>query len=129
VVELHGSIRRTRCLRRSCSPAFDDPTVPEPRQVPRCGVCGRAARPDIVLFGERLLAAHLRHLKQRLRQADLVLYCGTSGTVFPARDLIDHAPPDALRILVNKEPWDVPHPGFHHTILAPAEEALPALLG
>jgi NAD-dependent deacetylase len=99
VIELHGSIRRWRCL--PCGSAADvDPAelvqhlnrlihalrsafIPSLESVlPRCGVCGGPSRPDLVVFGERVkgmdraieLAASCRAL----------LVIGTSGLVEPA---------------------------------------------
>ncbi|MGW1994971.1 SIR2 family NAD-dependent protein deacylase [Embleya sp. NPDC001921] len=130
VVELHGRITQSRCMRKGCGPAFPDRRVPEPHEVPRCPQCGRNTRPDIVLFGERLSGSAMRALDARLRTADLCLYVGTSGNVWPVRDLVSTARSAGARcVLVNAEDWIQPHPDFHHTALGAAEHLLPTLLG
>jgi len=130
VLELHGSIARSRCLRRSCGPPFLDASVPAPGAVPVCVRCGRATRPDVVLFGEKLAGRVMAAARARLRSADLCVYVGTSGQVWPAADLVALASGAGARcVLVNQEPWQEPHPAFTDAFIGRAEELLPLLLG
>jgi len=131
VLELHGSIHRSRCVRRSCGPAFADERVLAPgQQVLGCLRCERPARPDIVLFGEDLPGKVVHTAVDRLERADLCLYVGTSGTVSPANSMVTIAREAGARcVLVNAQPWLMPNPAFHDTILGPAEVLLPTLLG
>lgn len=130
VHELHGSVHRSRCMRKSCAHTFEDPHVPASGAVPTCPRCGKALRPDVVLFGEQLSRALVGSVQERLREADLCLYVGTSGNVWPVSDLVTVARRSGARcVLVNAEEWDNPHPDFHDTVLGPAEELLPTLLG
>jgi NAD-dependent deacetylase len=81
VIELHGSIRRIRCL--------DEGKVlskwPEPGDElpPRCD-CGALLRPDVVWFGENLPEAALRDAFEAARSCDVMLVVGTSAVVQPA---------------------------------------------
>lgn len=54
VIEMHGSITKTRCVDALCTlPAFIDDN-PYEHGVPHCPVCANILRPDIVLFGEQI---------------------------------------------------------------------------
>ena len=50
VVELHGSLWRSRCSACDAPPVDDRATEVEP-PLPACGACGGLMRPDIVWFG------------------------------------------------------------------------------
>jgi NAD-dependent deacetylase len=84
VIELHGNLFRTRCVReetrRDATAAFDD--LP-----PRCE-CGALLRPDVVWFGEMLPEGAFARAGLAVRDADLLLVIGTSGVVFPAAGLV-----------------------------------------
>jgi NAD-dependent deacetylase len=55
-----------------------------------CPACEREAlRPDIVLFGEA--PRHLRQIEAALKQCDLFVAIGTSGTVYPAAGFVEIA--------------------------------------
>lgn len=128
VVELHGSLFRSRCIRKTCIAPFEDDTIPEAGEVPRCEKCGRPLRPDVVLFGEILSSGMLRRLEEQLEAADLCVYIGTSGEVWPVSDLVMVAARKGARcVLINAEPWEHPHPSFHETVIGPAEELVPGL--
>jgi NAD-dependent deacetylase len=106
VTELHGNVFQTRCSGKACHTrhgAWFDDNLHE--TVPTCPHCGRIARPDVVLFGERLLAGKMRAAIHAARHADVWIAIGTSGTVFPAAGLIDFCRPGTVRILVNAQPW------------------------
>lgn len=129
VVELHGSLFRTRCSNASCDlpPYADDAAHTD--AVPQCPRCGAVLRPDVVLFDE-LIPAHAEWtVKKALRECDLFLAVGTSGTVSPASNFVRAAEfARARTILVNLEPMEPRHPAFDEQILGRAEELLPSLL-
>jgi NAD-dependent deacetylase len=84
VLEIHGSLHRTRCL--ECE-EVKDRGLTTLAPLPLCE-CGGALRPDIVWFGEGLpedvwgaamIAAH---------DCDVLLVVGTSAVVHPAASLI-----------------------------------------
>ena len=123
VVELHGSMLRSRCS--SCNlPAFDDPQgAARP-----CPSCGELLRPDIVLFGERIPEQAEIQSFGAVMRCDYFLAIGTSGNVKPANGLVQRADSyGAITMLVNLEPLSPPNPAFHSQILGKAEEILPQM--
>lgn len=100
VVEIHGSLWRTRCT--SCGEQRTDRRVPVPIP-PRCERCGEVVRPDVVWFGEALDAGHLQRAARALRKADLLMVLGTSGVVYPVAGFPDLAP-NARLAEVNPDP-------------------------
>lgn len=102
VIELHGSLFRTRCT--SCGvietnynspivPALRDKGAPDPDaedaripidQLPKCEKCGGLLRPHVVWFGEALESEVLQKTNQALAKCDLCLLVGTSSVVYPA---------------------------------------------
>jgi NAD-dependent deacetylase len=129
VVELHGDIMRTRCVDAACAlEPFFDPT-PHLQELPVCPRCGAPLRPDVVLFDEPIPVRAERAAKQALRDCQLFLAVGTSGTVTPASNFVRSAQYEGARtIMVNLEPMQPPNPYFEQELLGPAEEVLPRLL-
>jgi NAD-dependent deacetylase len=129
VVELHGTLARTRCSNTSCDlPPFPD-DEPHLDALPTCERCEAPLRPDIVLFDEPLPVDPAWQAKVALRDCDLFLAVGTSGTVSPASNYVRSAAyAEADTILVNLEPMDPPNRYFEEEILGRAEEVLPRLL-
>ncbi|XP_028832192.1 NAD-dependent protein deacylase sirtuin-5, mitochondrial-like [Denticeps clupeoides] len=104
VLELHGSLFRTRCV--SCgkvsanhrSPICDslkgkgspDPDVADANipviNLPRCedNNCNGLLRPDVIWFGETLDSNVLTPVEKELEICDLCLVVGTSSIVYPA---------------------------------------------
>jgi NAD-dependent deacetylase len=129
VVELHGSLSKTRCSRTECEliPFEDQDTHAE--SVPECPKCAAPLRPDIVLFNEPLPLDAAWKAKKSLRNCDLFLAIGTSGTVSPASSFVRSAAYVGARtILVNLEPMNPANPAFQTEIIGRAEELLPRLL-
>jgi len=127
VVEIHGSLFRTRCTRCD-APAFADESPHD--EVPACAACGALLRPDVVLFGEPLPVDAEWHAKHALRDCDLFLAIGTSGTVDPAARFVRWAEFEGARtVLVNLEPMTPPSAAFREQVLGPADEVVPGLLG
>jgi NAD-dependent deacetylase len=87
VLELHGSLRRTRCT--DCGKVEDRgyDTLPP---MPTCA-CGAVARPDIVWFHEMLPQDVWRKAERAASTCDLFFVVGTSAVVYPAAGLIDVA--------------------------------------
>ena len=126
VLELHGSIWRTRCA--SCrrpgpiNLALDEDTAP----LPRCA-CAALMRPDVVWFGEPLDADVLATAWTIVENAEAVIVVGTSAVVYPVAAL-----PQAARArnvpLVEINVEDTPLTGsVTHVVRATAATALPAL--
>jgi NAD-dependent deacetylase len=127
VVELHGSGFRTKCSSPLCTaPSFADEKSYE--TPPTCPECGAFQRPAVTLFGENLPIDALHRAKRALRDVDLFLAIGTSGSVWPAADFVKHARyVEARCYAINVERMSPPNPYFHGEILGKAEELLPLL--
>jgi NAD-dependent deacetylase len=127
VIEMHGSLFRTRCSRSGCelTPFEDRATYDEP---PTCAKCNSILRPDVVLFGEEIPPDADWHTKRALRDCDLFIAIGTSGTVSPASSFVRSAKyAGAKTILVNMEPSD--NSAFDSQEIGPAGTVVPQLFG
>jgi NAD-dependent deacetylase len=127
VVELHGNIHRTRCSIATCDLApFDDES--EYAETPRCAKCGSLLRPGIVLFGEPLPGGPDHLATRALRDCDLFIAIGTSGTVSPASRFVRSAEyVGAHTVLVNLEPMEQSGSSFKEHFIGKAEELLPQI--
>jgi NAD-dependent deacetylase len=88
VLEIHGSLRRTRCT--ECGAVRDrglDPLA----EMPTCELCGGLLRPDIVWFGEMLPTTVWEQAVAAVEACDVFLVVGTSAVVHPAAGLINLA--------------------------------------
>lgn len=86
VVEIHGSLWRTRCL--PCGAVRENRARTLAPLPPRCD-CGGLLRPDVVWFGESLPERLLARAFAALEACDLLLVVGTSGLVQPAASFAD----------------------------------------
>ena len=129
VVELHGSIRRVKCL--DAGHPFPGPvpdTGAEEEDPPPCPVCGSPLRPDVVWFGEMLPESATARAWDEAGRCDVMLVVGTSGTVWPAAELPHVARRAGARVIeVNPEPSELTSiAGLF--LQGPAGTVLPALL-
>jgi NAD-dependent deacetylase len=85
ILELHGSLFRTRCTREESIRERPDALEIIP---PQCD-CGALLRPDVVWFGEALDHRILASASVAVAAADLLLIIGTSALVYPAAGLIN----------------------------------------
>ncbi len=100
VVELHGSLRETRCTRCGVR-----------RPLPEEGLaldaiehdCGGRLRPDIVWFGEALPPAAGTLARAAASRAEVIVVIGTSAVVYPAAALATHYNPRAFVAEINPE--------------------------
>ncbi len=91
VVELHGSIWRSRCVSCHTSRAIGpDHIEDEAAPVPRC-TCGEMLRPAVVWFGESLDPAVVAQAWSAVEEADALIVIGTSAVVYPVAALPDVA--------------------------------------
>lgn len=124
VIELHGDMRSMKCIRcRKVSP-LDLST-----ESPQCSHCGSPrVRTNAVLFGEPLLKRNVDAAMDAINSSDVVIVAGTSGVVWPARGMVEHA---VLRgidtFLFDLEEWE-DAPEFTGVSLGPCEENLPDYL-
>jgi len=137
VIEIHGSLFRTKCSGCDLEP-FPDHAAYLDRGLPTCDRCedrGRSAllRPDIVWFGEMLDPNHLHAIDAFMRRDSgsplIFLAVGTSGAVWPAAGFVNLARSlGAETVLVNAEPAENTA-RFHRFIQGKSAEVLPSLLG
>ncbi len=133
LVEVHGSLWRTKCS--SCLRApFADTSFPIEPPLPRCA-CGALLRPDIVWFREYLDQMVLARIDAFMREAAasgdgfVFLAVGTSGIVYPAAQWVwTAADLGATTWLVNLDP-PANVGSFDHFVQGPAAVNLPRLLG
>jgi NAD-dependent deacetylase len=120
VCEFHGSLARWRC--EACGTEQLLPT--EPRH------CGEPMRPCVVLFGEEIPAEAEHTAKRALRDCDLFVAIGTSGTVVPAASFVRWAEyAGARRILLNLEIDDGARGEFSECAAGTADELVPRYFG
>jgi NAD-dependent deacetylase len=133
LVELHGSLWRSRCS--TCdTPAVEDRSTEVADPLPVCGTCGALMRPDIVWFGEMLDPAHEWAVRTFVTAAEttrarlVFLAIGTSGNVYPAAGYVRYAKDlGAETWLANADEAANAH-WFDHVVTGPATEVVPALL-
>lgn len=103
VIELHGDIKRNRCL--SCGKMnYDEEFV----QFPPLCECGGRLRPDVVWFGEMLPKDALNKAYDVSQHCDLFFTVGTSGIVQPAASLpIMAKRAGAFVVEINIEPTEL----------------------
>jgi len=107
VIEVHGSIVRSRCL-AECGLVYERPQDLPAGEPPRCPGCGSWLRPDVVWFGEMLDPQALHAAEAAVTGAEVLLVVGTSGLVYPAAGLPMHARRAGARvIIVNPQPTEI----------------------
>jgi NAD-dependent deacetylase len=133
VIEIHGSLFKTRCSRCERAP-FDDDAVYGDNEVPGCARCASDGvvgllRPHIVWFGEMLDQRDLHKISRFMSNATKLLFIavGTSGTVYPAAGFVQTARRfGAHTVLVNQDEAD--NGGhFHRWVKGRSGEILPEL--
>ena len=101
VFELHGSVRRNRCM--DCGASYDlEGMLALGGVVPRCASCGGVVKPDVVLYEEPLDQATWFGALEAIRAADMLIVGGTSLTVYPAAGLVDEYRGGRL-VLINRD--------------------------
>lgn len=125
VLELHGNIKRTKCLKekRVVESWCETDQVP-----PRCPQCDSMLRPDVVWFGEPLPKDVLDRANQAAANCDLFLSVGTSSQVYPAAGLVYLARRFGAKTAEINPDATVQAEEMDWAVAAPSGEALPALL-
>ena len=101
VDEIHGTTQRNYC--ESCMREFDADYIFETTEdIPHCSDCGGIIRPDVTLYGEGLPHNAWVDANIHIRNADLVVVCGTSLSVYPAAGLLDYVPMNKL-VIINRD--------------------------
>ena len=86
VIEVHGSIDSSSCLRCGTRYPLEDVRLREAAGVPRCE-CGQPLKPDVVLFGEYLPVEAMARAERLAAGADLMMCIGSSLEVHPVAGL------------------------------------------
>lgn len=100
VYEIHGTIYKNYCLK--CNKEYDAKYVFNAKGVPKCK-CGGTIKPDVVLYGEMLPDDAYMGGLQAVNNADMLIVCGSSLTVYPASGMIDSFKGKYLVIINNNE--------------------------
>lgn len=125
VLELHGSIHRSRCSRCEKT-SFEDGSAPN--TAPACSHCEAPQRVDVVLFDENLPAGAEHQAKRALRECDLFIAIGTSGNVFPAANFVRSARYVGARTMLINLDAEKQDSNFEEVYRERAEEFLPTLV-
>ncbi|HEY4244499.1 MAG TPA: Sir2 family NAD-dependent protein deacetylase [Kofleriaceae bacterium] len=117
VCEIHGSLARWTCER--CGHTLDAPDAPPSH-------CDELMRPVATLFGEDLPLDALWQAKRALRDCDLFVAIGTSGSVEPAASFVRWAELNhARRILLNLDAFTGAAELFTDVDLGSADDLVP----
>jgi NAD-dependent deacetylase len=126
ILELHGNIRRYKCLAHGHPFPQEDARGRE--EPPACPQCGSLIRPDVVWFGEMLSPTILQQATEAALSCDVMLVVGTSGLVQPAASLPFYAAEAGARTIeVNPEATPLTRYLDLH-LSGPAGAILPALV-
>lgn len=99
VYELHGSIHRNYCMK--CHKFYGLDTIINAKDIPYCK-CGGIIKPDVVLYEEGLDDNTIYQAVNAIREADVLIVCGTSLNVYPAASFINYYRGHYLTI-INKD--------------------------
>jgi NAD-dependent deacetylase len=88
VIEVHGSVRTSSCLRCGRRVPFDEVVrLVERAGAPLCPACSAILKPDVVMFGEPMPEAEIERASRLAREAALLLVVGSSLEVWPVAGL------------------------------------------
>jgi NAD-dependent deacetylase len=121
VVEYHGHLQTWRCER--CATSIEPPAGDA---APMC--CDERMRPNAILFDEMITADAEHAVTRALRDCDLFVAIGTSGTVWPAAGFVESARYSGARtMLLNLEIDDEARERFDECREGPADELVAEL--
>jgi NAD-dependent deacetylase len=88
VVEIHGNIRKGHCIKcnREYSLGKIKKKIENKGIPPKCDMCAKPIKPDIVLFGDPLPVEGFEKAKAALSECDILLIIGSSLQVYPVAD-------------------------------------------
>lgn len=134
VAHLHGNIFAPRCF--ACARPHDGLEIPASAALtpslrlmpPQCKHCGGYIRPGVIWFGEQLPAKPWQQAETWIRNCDLLLVAGTSGSVQPAASLVNLAQRLSAKIVLI-DPAPTAHSNIAHVhVRLTVAEALPAIV-
>ena len=126
--ELHGNIMLNRCV--DCNRYFDDEefqSKADKNRVPLC-TCGSYIRPDVVWYGESLLADVINLAFNVTMQCDVFFTIGTSALVQPAASLPLHAKDSGAYVVEINFESTIISDYVDESILGKSGEILPQLM-
>ena len=100
VIELHGNMRRVRCL--SCNKSYPPEEVMRnlEEEVPDCENCHGILKPDVVFFGEALPQKTLTDAASYSTNCDLLIVIGSSLVVYPAAYMPIYAKNSGAKLVI-----------------------------
>lgn len=122
VIEMAGSLWMIACEEDDSHPHIQ---IAGPQNRDRkCSVCGATMRPDVLWFGEQ--PRGIDRIEEALKDCDLFLAVGTTGTVWPAAQFMTLAHESGARCVeINPAPSGE---AFDEVITRKAEEVLPEMV-
>jgi len=103
VLELHGTAQTATCP--SCGKKHDrryfHQKITSGDDFPKCVICGKIIKPDVVLFGEELPKDIWNDAYKECLRADLILVAGSSLEVSPANSLPETALMNGALLIIN----------------------------
>jgi NAD-dependent deacetylase len=111
VYELHGNMRRMRCMTCNKSYAMNDilKKYLDCLDIPECEECHGILKPDIVFFGEALPERTLQSAIRHSERCDLFIVIGSSLVVYPAASLPMYAMESGAQLVIvnyTETPYD-----------------------
>jgi NAD-dependent deacetylase len=125
VIELHGDIFRTKCIKENTTVS----SPPDPKEIPpRCPNCNALLRPDVVWFGESLPKQAISAAWQAAENCQVFFSIGTSSLIEPAASLPMIALQNGAQV-IEVNPHQTPlTPKCAYSLRYPAGDALPVLV-
>ncbi len=130
VAELHGHLRRARCVQCGQSWPMADVVsrVSHGEDDPRCSRCGGIVKSATVMFGEILPADQVERAYRMADSADAVLAIGSTLSVYPAASVaVETALRGSPLVIVNLGDTDYDHLA-RVKVEGPAGAVVPALV-
>ncbi|AGT09836.1 NAD-dependent deacylase [Paracoccus aminophilus] len=120
VIHMHGTLTGALCA--ACDHRWQAPAVMSPSDP--CPACGKpSTRPDIVWFGE--MPYRMEEIWEAVAKADLFAAIGTSGQVYPAAGLAQHARRCGARTVELNLATSAVSRDFDDHLVGPASEIVP----
>lgn len=112
VVELHGNVRRTRCL--ECGESWPTEVVlarlDAGEEDPPCSECGGILKVAVISFGEMMPVDEMERAAEMAQNCDAVLAVGSTLSVYPAAYVpLDAKEAGAGYVIVNQGPTEQDH--------------------
>ncbi len=120
VIHMHGQLTGALCA--ACEHRWPAPMVMAPHDP--CPACGKLqTRPDIVWFGE--MPYQMEEIWEAVSQAEIFVAIGTSGQVYPAAGLAQHARRTGARTVELNLVQSAVSRDFDDHLIGPASKVVP----